>query len=65
VVRICHTSAPYIKNHLALKVGGWCSGPAPSSSLKNRNAKKPNTKPQKSDFITPLYTVAILNHTDN
>jgi hypothetical protein len=24
------------KNHLALQVGGWCSGPAPRSSLKNK-----------------------------
>jgi hypothetical protein len=48
---------PWPKNHLALQVGGCCSGPAPRSSLKNKNAKKPNTKPRKCN--TNKYVIII------
>ena len=39
-----------IENHLALQVGGVDAvGQLPHSSLKTRNAKKPNTRPRKWD----------------
>jgi hypothetical protein len=31
------------KNHLVLQVGGWCSGPAPRSSLKQKKVLKNHT----------------------